>query len=135
MCSACIFVLTWSKLCELIRSRSDYEVLVDIIIPINLRSSNLDSISEKLPCQHFPAFLPMFQRMEHPMIELDPDIRPMEPFACHVDHIYCRLTKTVWFRHFSRVEFVHCGKRKIELIIYKNKESSTIVFIAHLPKF
>lgn len=42
------------------------------------------------------------------MIELGPCIRLMELFAFHLDHIYCRLTKTVCSHRSSRVGFVHC---------------------------
>lgn len=50
----------------------------------------------------------MFQHMEHPIVGLALDIRPMEPFVYHLDHIYCRLIKTVCSHRFSHVKFALC---------------------------
>lgn len=82
-----------------------------------------DSFDSHIPCQRFLVFSLMFQRMVRPMIELAPGIRIMELFACRSNHIYCRLTKTVYFRHSLREEFA---------LWKKNNNNNSYILIGEL---
>lgn len=64
-----------------------------------------------VPCRHSLWFWPMFQHRAHPMTELDSGIRLMELFVYHLDHIYCRLTETVYSHRSLHAEFVLCCRK------------------------